>query len=507
MRLLYIKLFFLIGVFGLFLAGCSSDAYAAIGSVSGEVIVKPTGAGVANIWVEWRSPVINPISHSDADNVDIVNGWPAEGPVGIRYTQTDSSGKFFFPHWAFASTPGRSDRTDKGAVSYAIIDNRAKQFLTWIKPAEPNIPPDLTAVNLYNQTLDEMNYNYDADLANNSDGQGLRQFRKIIAQASKYHPTGTGWVRVANRTDLNGGFQCNAPPTITAIKPANFKGFFDNNDQQLHNWGNGYTPIVVPNPIEFVPQSPIGFHDGEGINAQIPNQGNLNSCSVFGWAKKMDSTQQLDVQIFIGGPMGSGAPSIKIKADKARGDLGPFGFDTRLPEQYHDGVKRDIYVYAIDTDGSLTPLSQTPRSLVCGTSTASPTPTLAPTPQPALSPKVDIWAESGSQVTGRGTPGGTLKINFDQPTTIAWTSQNSSSCVASGNWAGVKQAGTARLSQQLSKVSPGLTYNYTLTCFNNETGEQESDTVIISVNPGTEKPFIQTEEGDVHSNEGINIPH
>lgn len=510
MKLHCIKLLAFIGLFTLFLTSCAGETFAAVGNVSGYVKTQKTQAPVGDIWVKWISPID---LNNPGDRYVSQDGWPHEGNIAIRYAKTDSSGKFLFPpQWAplyFTDRPIQ----ERISESFANYNKRAEDFLTWIKPDEPAVPPDTTAIGVYKNLIAQYKWEPWSTVYDIRDRGQTGAFQNAISEAQKYRPSGEGWVRLNNRTHLNGGFQCDAPPTLEAIKPANFKGFFDNNAKKLGDWGNGYTPIVYPGTIELVSTGPIGFHDGEGINKDIPNQGNLNSCSVFGWTKKLDSDQQLDVQIFIGGPFNSGVPSIKTKANIQRGDLGSHGFDIRLPEQYRDGVKKDIYVYAIDTDGSLTPLSQTPRNLVCETSTSPPTPTPRtttptpnPTPKPVLSPKVDIWAESGSQLTGRGTPGGTLKINVDQPTTIAWTAQNASSCVGSGNWAGVKKAGAVRLSQLLSKVEPGLTYNYTLTCFNNETGEQESDTVIISVNPGSERPRIQTEEGDVHSNEGINLP-
>lgn len=522
MRLLCIKFLLLVGIFGLFLASCTSDAYAAIGSVSGEVIVKPTGAGVANIWVEWRSPVTITVVHTNSyGGIDTINGMPGEGEIGIRYTKTDSSGKFLFPHWAFGAAYAVRGGTqnDKGGVSYPILDSRARQYLTWIKPLEPEVPPDMTAVVMYDRYLDETNYDYNADVNSNDGGTCCVGYKSAVAQASKYRPAGTGWVRMANRTDINGGFQCNAPPLISAVKPTNFKGFFDNNDQQLHNWGNGYTPIVIPEPIEFNPTGPMGFHDGDGTNPSATNA-NPNSCSVYGWARNLDTDQKYDVRVFVGGPEGSGAPSFTIKADKVRSDsLSGFGFDFQLPAQFQDGVKRDIYTYAVDLDGSLTPLAQSPRSLICGipkpgsTTQPNPSPTSTPpvsTPLPlppiTLSPKVDLWAESGVIVTGRGSSGGTMRVDPGQPFTLFWTAANASTCVASGSWAGIKQAGITKLSKAVADPQASQTYNYTLTCFNNESGLQESDSVIVQVNTTKQAPFIQTKEGDVHSNEGIDVP-
>lgn len=428
MRLLYIKFLFLVGIFGLFLAGCTSETYAAIGNVSGEVIVKPTGAGVANIWVEWRSPVTSTVVHTDSyGGIDTVNGMPGEGEVGIRYVKTDSSGKFLFPHWAFgvAYAVRGGTQNDKGGVSYPILDSRARQYLTWIKPLEPEVPPDTTAVAMYDRILDETNYDYDADVNSSDGGTCCPGYKSAVAQASKYRPAGTGWVRMANRTDINGGFQCNAPPTISAIKPDNFKGFFDNNDQQLHNWGNGYTPIVLSEPIEFNPTGPIDLNPSPSPIATSPNQ----------------ST-----------PIQSG----------------------------------------------LTPPG--------GTTPTSISPPTTNTPASTTSPKVDIWAESGVVVTGKGSGGGTMRVDPGQPFTLFWTATNASTCVASGSWAGIKQASTTSLSKVVSDPKASKTYNYTLTCFNNDSGIQESDSVIIQVNSTRAAPFIQTREGDVHSNEGINVP-
>lgn len=421
MRLLCIKFLLLVGIFGLFLASCTSDAYAAIGSVSGEVIVKPTGAGVANIWVEWRSPITSTVVHTNSyGGIDTINGMPGEGEVGIRYTKTDSSGKFLFPHWAFGAAYAVRGGTqnDKGGVSYPILDSRARQYLTWIKPLEPEVPPDMTAVVMYDRYLDETNYDYNADVNSSDGGTCCVAYKSAVAQASRYHPSGTGWVRMANRTDINGGFQCNAPPLISAVKPTNFKGFFDNNDQQLHNWGNGYTPIVIPEPIEFNPTDPVDFNP-------------------------------------------SPAPSAPIQPT------------------------------ATNQPGSSSPPSGGPVTVP---------------PVTTVSPKVDIWAESGVIVTGRGSAGGTMRVDPGQPFTLFWTAANASTCVASGSWAGIKQAGITKLSKAVADPQASKTYNYTLTCFNNESGLQESDSVIVQVNTTKQAPFIQTKEGDVHSNEGIDVP-
>lgn len=490
MKKLFINLFALVITISTFWV-LSPNVSAAVGEVKGQVVVKPTGAGVPNIWVKWTSPI--DFNNSGGRYIEELTeyAWPYEGNIGARYTKTDGSGNFMFNHHAApmynSSRPGWDN-----AHSLLNVNARIKDFLTWIKPEQPEIPPDDIAYQQYLEEIGQAGYV--------EDGKGVydQYDQKVIVNAIKkaqrYRPQGEGWARIVNRTSINGGFQCDAPPTITAIKPASFKGFFNNNDQKAYDWGNGYTPIILQAPFEFNVTGPAGYHDGEGVFA---GSGNENSCSVYGWTKDLTSNLKYDVEIFIGGPAGSGAPSIKTKADKVRGDsLNGFGFDIRLPQQYQDGVRKDIYAYALDTDGTRVPLAQSPRSLVCGT----------PQPGAIPRPKVDIWAESGRQITGRGTPGGTLTINPNQATTIAWTARNSSLCVGSGNWAGVKRAGTTRLSQQLAKTDSGATYNYTLTCFNNETGEQESDTVIIRVS-STDKPFIQTTEGDVHSNEDISVPN
>lgn len=497
MKSLFIKLPILIALFGVFLV-LPKTAEAKVAEVEGHVYYKigETKVPFSNVWVRWQGQKRVESNH---DYGVFKVAFPPEEGNYTRYELTNENGKYLYPWWDFY-------KTNHGAIDRTAVDYRAKEYLTWIKPNQPEIPPDLTAVRQYEQRMSNVYYPERYDGNKQSDLEAFRIWLETVSELGRYQPQGEGWVRKTNTVHV-GVFDCHDQPTFSTITPTGFKGNWEVNNVRegvadFHGTHNGDSLVTIPDMV-FAINQPVGYHDGDGVTRS--GTGNLNSCSIYGWAKNLNSTQKYDVKVFVGGPNGSGVPSFTTKADKPRGDpLSGFGFDVTIPAQYQTGEKKDIYVYAVDTDGSLTPLAQTPRSLVCGT----PDPNAPPTPQPIpLSPKVDIWAESGSQVTGRGTPGGTLKIRVDQITTIAWTAQNSSSCVGSGNWAGIKSVGATRVSQQLTKVTPGVTYNYTLTCFNNETGEQESDTVIVSVNPGTERPFIQTEEGDVHSNEGIDLPN
>lgn len=493
----------------------SSPAYAAVGSVSGRVVTGPTQSGVANVWIKWVGPrdYYAPKTNQTAEQRrEIAEKWPHDGEGGaIRYTKTDSNGNFRFGSW-FIINENSSDNYTKEPFSVPSGIERAKQYLTWIKPDEPETPPDTTAAKALEQFMSGYSYGPTNFISDTPPSQATLDLIKAINEADKYRPQGSGWVRLSNRTDFDGGFQCDSPPTFTVVKPKNFSGFITNDGQKAADWNNGWTPIVLSEPFILNSTGPTGFLDGDGTFA---GTGNLNSCSVYGWTKDLSSEQKYDVEVFIGGPAGSGAPSIKSKADKPRGDsLSGFGFDIKLPEQYQDGIRKDIYVYAVDTNGTRVPLAQTPRSLVCGATTATPsTPPTSPSPrQPEgtvnipLTPVVDIWGESGVRVTGRGSQGGTLNVDFKQPFTLFWTASNSSTCIASGNWAGVKQAGTARLSKRVDTTEPSKTYIYTLTCFNNTSGNQESDTILVSVGSDTREPFLQTTEGDVHSNKEIDLP-
>lgn len=496
MLLRYTKIFIFTGLLVFFLTSCASDTYAAVGTVSGKVITKPTDTGVANIWIKWTSPIDQDNPGGRYVNMD---GWPYEGNIGIRYAKTDNSGTFIFPHQTAPMYDSRLPGWDNGH-SPLNINARIQSYLTWINPEQPEIKPDIRAWEAYKRIVAPHNlYKADNqyDIQQINDAQ-LNIIFNAIKQVQQLKPEGNGWVRLNNRTHLNGGFQCDAPPTFTAIKPKNFKGFFNNNDQKMYDWGNGYVPVVLQQPFELNVTGPTGFLDGDGVFA---GSGNENSCSIYGWAKDLSSDLKYDVEVYIGGNAESSAASIKTKADKQRGDaLNGFGFDIRLPDQYKDGVKKNIHAYAIDTDGTKVPLAQTPRSMICGTAENNP-------PQEPQRVSVDLWAVSGGIPYGQGNDGvsGTFQVKYGDPTTLNWTSQNVDFCSASGDWTNTIVPNKPSQST-LTDLRASATYKYTLTCFNISTGAEGSDTVILSVRPQTVPPTIQTTGGDVHSNESITLP-
>lgn len=141
---------------------------------------------------------------------------------------------------------------------------------------------------------------------------------------------------------------------------------------------------------------PVGFQDTVDITA----------CATAGWAYDPDTpTQAISVDLYLGGPKGSGTYLGTYTASGSRQDIitnngvpasaGPnHGFNITLPSNYKDGISHVLYVYGINTnpDGSDTLLtnsitkSQLP--IQC-TAPQQPPPGPGPTCQPAVDIKVN----------------------------------------------------------------------------------------------------------------------
>ena len=87
-----------------------------------------------------------------------------------------------------------------------------------------------------------------------------------------------------------------------------------------------------------------------------------------------------------------------------------------------------------------------------------------------LPPTIDIEANNSD---------GPITVSWNSNVTLSWTPANSSSCTASGDWSGGKDASTGTHSQSTGNLTNPVTYNYTLTCFGNGS---TSDTVQVIVN-------------------------
>lgn len=72
---------------------------------------------------------------------------------------------------------------------------------------------------------------------------------------------------------------------------------------------------------------------------------------------------------------------------------------------------------------------------------------------------------------------GPITVNYQESVTLSWTSQNATSCQASGDWTGYK-ATSGSQSVQLNQVK---TYTFTLTCTQSSSGQTANDSVQVIV--------------------------
>lgn len=106
---------------------------------------------------------------------------------------------------------------------------------------------------------------------------------------------------------------------------------------------------------------PTGHLDGAGCDF------------VSGWAFDPDaSASAIDVHLYFGGPVGTGAPGVPVKADVTRPDLCSVigscehGFRRAPPLSLFDGVSHPVHAYGIDLAGGTNPeLGTSPQSMNC----------------------------------------------------------------------------------------------------------------------------------------------
>ena len=107
--------------------------------------------------------------------------------------------------------------------------------------------------------------------------------------------------------------------------------------------------------------APRGYLDSAGCDA------------IAGWAQDPDAPNDpINVDIYFGGPAGSGAPGIRTVAGNDRSDLCSaigscnHGYSLRTPRGVMDGASHDIHAYGIDTAGGNNPeLGSSPQTLTC----------------------------------------------------------------------------------------------------------------------------------------------
>ena len=107
-----------------------------------------------------------------------------------------------------------------------------------------------------------------------------------------------------------------------------------------------------------------------------PPRGYLDSAdcnAVAGWAQDPDAPNDaINVDLYFGGPAGSGVPGIRTVAGNNRTDLCTaigscnHGFSLQTPRGVMDGAAHDIHAYGIDTTGGNNPeLGSSPKSVTC----------------------------------------------------------------------------------------------------------------------------------------------
>lgn len=121
------------------------------------------------------------------------------------------------------------------------------------------------------------------------------------------------------------------------------------------------------------------FAGGSGPAANctnLPPRGTLDAVAcdgVRGWAQDGNVPKDpIDVHLYFGGPAGSGAPGVPVKASKTRADLcTPLGscehaFAYDPPRSLLDGQPHPVHAYAIDSEGGANAeLAGSPKSFVC----------------------------------------------------------------------------------------------------------------------------------------------
>jgi hypothetical protein len=123
-----------------------------------------------------------------------------------------------------------------------------------------------------------------------------------------------------------------------------------------------------PGPAS-IGRASIGFLDG------------TESMAAVGWAIAPDRlSEAVDVDLYVDGPLGIGTSIGRVTADRPSPDLSEGGmpgshrFRLLIPPVLRDARSHNLYAYAVETDGSRTPIGGTPKKftfacsvLVCTT--------------------------------------------------------------------------------------------------------------------------------------------
>lgn len=133
------------------------------------------------------------------------------------------------------------------------------------------------------------------------------------------------------------------------------------------------------------------------------NHTTVTCYSIRGWTCLPDLPDRaILVEIYEGGPRGTGAFVGTVRAREERGDgiaarcggNGNHGFTFKIPAEYIDGETHQYYVYGVDPiTKERTLLNESPRSFdtsVCQEPAPSPTPSVTPEPSPTPSPTPSV---------------------------------------------------------------------------------------------------------------------
>ncbi len=198
-----------------------------------------------------------------------------------------------------------------------------------------------------------------------------------------------------------------------------------------------------------------------------------DNVTLYGWSYDPDdSASSNSVQIYVGGPKGSGTPLGTVSANLSRPDVdsyfsitGNHGFEFGVPSSLTDGLAHTYYVYGVDlSDPNLTTQIGNALSLTVAS------PTLPPPPPAPSAPTVSLSANPSSITSG-------------QTTTLSWSSTNATSCTASGGWSGTVSNTSGSMS-----FAPLLTTSYSLSCSGDGGTASKSVTVTVSTPPSTPPP-------------------
>ncbi|MDD5606715.1 MAG: hypothetical protein PHN37_02525 [Candidatus Pacebacteria bacterium] len=74
---------------------------------------------------------------------------------------------------------------------------------------------------------------------------------------------------------------------------------------------------------------------------------------------------------------------------------------------------------------------------------------------------------------------GPITVSYQSNVTLTWSSENATSCEASGDWSGTK----AIAGSQTIQMNQVKTFNFTLTCQDSTGTKTDVDTVVVNVNP------------------------